>query len=77
MRGRVQAERGVTVHVWGPPEEGLVGFDERTCIEPDQGEDTIFHLEPKEFIGGARMCLCCGSIFWPKGKAQRDRREPV
>jgi hypothetical protein len=67
----------VTVHVWGPPEEMLVGFDERTCVEPDQGEETIFHLEPKEFADGSRMCLCCGSIFWRKGKGQCDRGKPV
>jgi hypothetical protein len=63
----------LTVHVWGPPEQP-VGFDERTCAEADRGETTIFHLRPACFASGDRMCLCCGSIFWRPGKAQRDLR---
>lgn len=55
----------------------MVGFDERTCIEADQGEEVVFHVEPKEFVGGARMCLACASIFWPKGKGQCDRGKPA
>lgn len=77
MRGRVQDERDVTIHVWGPPEDGMVGFDERVCDEPDQGEEVVFHVEPETFAGGARMCPVCATIFWPEGKAGEHARKPV
>lgn len=54
----------VVVHVWGPP-QAIVGFDERVCGDRDRGEQTVFHVQPSEFLDGSRMCLRCGSIFWP------------
>lgn len=61
------AREPVTVHVWGPPEDGMVGFDERVCDEPDNGEEVVFHVEPELFAGGARMCPVCATIFPPGG----------
>jgi hypothetical protein len=60
-----------TVHVWGPPQGELVGFDERLCTEEDQGEETVFHTEPRTFLAGERMCLACGSVFFPKGSCRQ------
>lgn len=76
MSSRAQAQ-SVTLHVWGPPDDGEYGFDERACHEPDQGEGRVFHTEPTSFLNRARMCLACGSIFWPKGQGQNDRGKPV
>lgn len=55
----------------------MVGFDERVCDEPDNGEEVVFHVEPETFAGGARMCPVCATIFWPEGKAGDDARKPV
>lgn len=60
------------VHVWGPP-EAVVGFDERICADKDRGEETIFHVQPRDFADGSRMCMRCGSIFWPAKSKQRFR----
>ncbi len=61
------------VHVWAPPGEKL-GFDERKCTDRDHGEGLIFHVSPRTFTNGDRMCMACASIFWPFGKQQQDKR---
>ena len=52
-------EAEMTVHVWGPPEDGALADDARLCTSPDAGQVVVHHVAPFRNHGDHWGCAEC------------------
>lgn len=58
----LRTENCGVVHVMGPKERGPLSAGERRCVDPDAGEQVVYHVGVVPTHNARHACAACGQV---------------